>query len=58
MEIWLNTVQALTEPKWTRGNLRDNIDHSSLFLNIIQITDVDGLRPVIARHSLLTIGNI
>ena len=42
MEIWLNTAQPLTEPKWTKGNLRDNIDSSSLFQNIIQVTGVDG----------------
>ena len=46
MEIWLNTAQPLTEPKWTRGNLRDNIDSSSIFQNIIHITDVDGFHPV------------
>lgn len=46
MEIWLNTAQPLTEPKWTRGNVKDNIDPSSLFQNIIHITDVDGFHPV------------
>jgi hypothetical protein len=42
MEIWLNTTHPLTEPKWTRGNLRDNIDQSSLFQYIIHVTDHEG----------------
>ena len=42
MEIWLNMAQPLTEPKWARGNLRENIDPSSSFLNIIHITDPEG----------------
>ena len=46
MEIWLDGAHRLTEPKWVRGNLRDNIDPSSVFHNIIHITDVDGLHPV------------
>jgi hypothetical protein len=52
MEIWLNTIHPLTEPKWSRGNLRDNIDPSSLFQNIIHIVDQNtvGLRTVIPRR--------
>jgi hypothetical protein len=41
MEIWLNRTEALTEPKWARGNLRENIDPSSLFHNIIHIINVE-----------------
>jgi hypothetical protein len=44
MEIWLNTTHPLTEPKWSRGNLRDNIDPSSLFQNIIHIIDPNSMR--------------
>jgi hypothetical protein len=46
MEIWLNTAHPLTEPKWARGNLRDNIEASSLFQNIIHITGVVEFHPV------------
>jgi len=47
MEIWFNRTNPLTEPKWTKGNLRDNIDPSSLFQNIINVTDIDtGLNSV------------
>jgi hypothetical protein len=42
MEIWLNTTHPLTEPKWARGNLRDNIDQSSLFQYIIHVTETEG----------------
>lgn len=44
MEIWLNTTHPLTEPKWSRGNLRDNIDPASLFQNIIHIIDPNSMR--------------
>jgi hypothetical protein len=40
MEIWLNLEEALTEPKWARGNLRE-IDPSSLFHKIIHVTNVE-----------------
>jgi len=60
IEIWLNTANPLTEPKWTKGNLRDNIDPSSLFQNIIQVTDIDaGLNSVLPRLGrMLTVGDI
>lgn len=41
MEIQLSTTDRLTEPKWARGNVRDNIDPSSLFQNILHVADVD-----------------
>ena len=47
MEIWLSIDNPLTEPKWARGNLRDNIDPSSTFHNIIHVTDVDAFHPVV-----------
>ena len=60
IEIWLNTANPLTEPKWTKGNLRDNIDPSSLFQNIIQVTDIDAglhsVRPGLRR--MLMVGVI
>jgi hypothetical protein len=40
MEIWLNLAEALTEPKWARGNFRE-IDPSSLFHKIIHVTNVE-----------------
>ena len=60
IEIWLNTANPLTEPKWTKGNLRDNIDPSSLFQNIIQVIDIDtGLHSVMPRlGGMLTVGDI
>lgn len=42
MEIWLDMQNPLPEPKWARGNLRDNIDPTSLFQNIIQLADSNG----------------
>jgi len=39
MEIWLDKEQALTEPKWTKGNLSKNIDPSSRFQQLIHVTD-------------------
>jgi hypothetical protein len=39
MEIWLDTNNPLTEPKWARGNLRDTLDPMSLFHNIITFAD-------------------
>lgn len=39
MEIWLDTNNPLTEPKWARGNLRDTLDPTSLFQNIITFAD-------------------
>ena len=61
MEIWLNTTNPLTEPKWTKGNLRDNIDPSSLFQNIIHVTDIDaGITSVTVNlwGHLLTVGDV
>ncbi|KTW25780.1 hypothetical protein T552_03393 [Pneumocystis carinii B80] len=41
IEIWLNLSMPLTEPKWTKGNLMDNIDKTSQFHNILHILDAD-----------------
>ncbi|OLL26697.1 hypothetical protein NEOLI_000328 [Neolecta irregularis DAH-3] len=41
IEIWLNKENQLTEPKWTRGNLRDNIESTSRFRRLIEILDGD-----------------
>lgn len=41
IEAWLNLSTPLTEPKWTKGNLRDNIDSVSRFHNILHILDAD-----------------
>lgn len=42
MEIWLDMQDPLPEPKWAKGNLRDNVDPTSLFQNIIQFADSNG----------------
>ena len=41
MEIWLNNAHPLTVPKWARGNVKDHIDSSSLFQNILHIVDAE-----------------
>lgn len=67
MEIWLDTQNPLTEPKWARGNLRDNIDPTSLFQNIIQVADPSGVTqqvhppftpPLIHVEMVLRQGNV
>ena len=41
MEIWLDTMNALTIPKWTKGYLRDQIDPSSAFWGILHVTTTE-----------------
>lgn len=41
IEIWLNLSMPLTEPKWTKGNLRDYIHEASKFHRILHILDAD-----------------
>ncbi|QSL66224.1 hypothetical protein MERGE_000599 [Pneumocystis wakefieldiae] len=41
VEVWLNLSMPLTEPKWTKGNLIDNIDKASRFHHILHILDAD-----------------
>lgn len=43
MEIWLDMQDPLPEPKWAKGNLRDNVDPTSLFQNIIHFADSNGV---------------
>ncbi|KAG5519480.1 hypothetical protein PMAC_002107 [Pneumocystis sp. 'macacae'] len=41
IEAWLNRTAPLTEPKWTKGNLRDHIDGVSKFHGLMHILDAD-----------------
>ncbi|KTW27579.1 uncharacterized protein T551_03078 [Pneumocystis jirovecii RU7] len=41
IEAWLNRTAPLTEPKWTKGNLRDHIDGVSKFHGLLHVLDAD-----------------
>ncbi|KAG4305147.1 hypothetical protein PORY_001317 [Pneumocystis oryctolagi] len=44
IEAWLDRTLPLTEPKWTKGNVRDYIDGLSKFHDILHVLDADPVR--------------
>lgn len=47
MEIYLNMAHPLAEPKWARGNLRDNFDPASVFQHVIHFNNNDAFPTVV-----------